>query len=147
MSNLFDIDVSPESPELLEFAKTTLRETPENREAGFKELRELLKQNPDLSYRDDEAFLTIILRCCHWYPESAIKLVSNVLQANQLKFHGSAYHLQSWILSKISPISSVLYKGCHGSLTFESCEIDKSRKNNRTCSCIDFYSIRINQND
>lgn len=76
MSNVFDIDVSPETPELLEFAKVTLRETPENREKGFKELRELLKQNPDLHYSDDEEFLTIVLRCCHWYAESAIKLVS-----------------------------------------------------------------------
>lgn len=76
MSNIFDLDVSPETPELLELARVQLRETPEIREAGFKELRELLKQNPDLHYRDDDAFLTIILRCCHWYADGAIKLVS-----------------------------------------------------------------------
>lgn len=76
MSNLYDIDVSPETPELLEIARVQLRETPEVREASFKELRELLKQNPDLHYGDDEAFLTIVLRSCHWYPDGAIKLVS-----------------------------------------------------------------------
>lgn len=76
MSNVFDIDVGPESPELLEIARVELRETPEVREASFKELRELLKQNSDLSYRDDDDFLEMVLRCCHWYPESAIKLVS-----------------------------------------------------------------------
>jgi hypothetical protein len=76
MSNVYDIDVSDETPELLEFARTALRETPENRENGFKELRELLKQNPDLHYREDDDFLTIILRCCHWYPEGAIQMVS-----------------------------------------------------------------------
>lgn len=76
MSYPFDIDVSPETAELLEIAKTQLRETPEIREAGFKELRELLKQNTDLNYRDDDEFLTVVLRCCHWYPEGAIKLVS-----------------------------------------------------------------------
>lgn len=76
MSHVFDIDTSPETPELLEVARVQLRETPENREAGFKQLRELLKQNPDLHYRDDDEFLTIVLRCCHWYPEGAIKLVS-----------------------------------------------------------------------
>lgn len=76
MSSLYDIDVSPETPELLEIARVQLRETPEIREASFKELRELLKQNPDLHYGDDEAFMTIVLRSCHWYPESAIKLVS-----------------------------------------------------------------------
>lgn len=78
MEKVFDIDTSPESPELKELARTLLRETPETREAGFKELRELLKQNPDLQYRDDEEFLTIVLRCCHWYPEGAIKLVGFV---------------------------------------------------------------------
>jgi retinaldehyde-binding protein 1 len=76
MSNVYDIDASPESPELLEIARVQLRETPEVREAAFKELRDLLKQNPDLHYRDDDSFLEVILRCCHWYPESAIKLVS-----------------------------------------------------------------------
>jgi retinaldehyde-binding protein 1 len=75
MANPFEIDIGPETPELLEFAKNTLRETPENREKGFKELRELLKQNPDLNYRDDDEFLTIVLRVCHWYPEGAIKMV------------------------------------------------------------------------
>lgn len=73
---VFDIDTSPETPELLATAEQQLRETPAIREAGFKALRELLKENPDLSYRDDDAFLTIVLRVCHWYPESAIKLVS-----------------------------------------------------------------------
>lgn len=77
MSKVFDIDDGPETPELLEAAKTMLRETPAIREQGFKELRELLKQNPDLHYGDDEAFLTIVLRCTHWYAESAIKLVSS----------------------------------------------------------------------
>jgi len=80
MSNIFDIDVSPESPELLETARVQLRETPENREKGFSELRELLKQNPDLNYRDDDAFLTIILRCCHWYAEGAIKLLRQIAE-------------------------------------------------------------------
>jgi retinaldehyde-binding protein 1 len=79
MSHVFDIDTSPESPELLKFAAEALNETPENREKGFRELRELLKQNPDLQYKDDEEFLTIILRCCHWYPESAIKMVSHTV--------------------------------------------------------------------
>lgn len=78
MPNVYDIDVSPESPELLETARVQLRETPEIREAGFKELRELLKQNSDLNFGDDPEFLTIVLRCCHWYAESAIKLVSTV---------------------------------------------------------------------
>lgn len=76
-TNPFDIDTSPESPELLAIAEKELRETPEIRQVGFAKLRELLKENPDLSYSDEEEFLIIVLRACHWYPESALKLVNN----------------------------------------------------------------------
>lgn len=82
MANLFQIDTSPESPELLAIAEKELRETPEIRAKGLAELRDLLKKNPDLNYTDDEEFLVIILRVCHWYPESAIKLVIFVYPAN-----------------------------------------------------------------
>lgn len=75
MSNKYDIDRSPETPELLAIAEKELRETPEIREKGLAELRKLLKENTDLTFSDDDEFLTIVLRCCHWYPESAIKLV------------------------------------------------------------------------
>lgn len=71
----YDIDKSPETPELLAIAEKELRETPEIREKGLAELRKLLKENTDLVFSDDDEFLTIVLRCCHWYPESAIKLV------------------------------------------------------------------------
>lgn len=73
----YDIDRSPETPELWAIAEKELRETPEVREKGLAELRKLLKENPDLSFSDDDEFLTIILRTTHWYPESAIKLVSS----------------------------------------------------------------------
>lgn len=76
MSNIYDIDRSPETPELLQIAKNELRETPENVASGLVKLRELLKENSDLKFRDDDEFLTIVLRCCHWYPESGLKLVS-----------------------------------------------------------------------
>lgn len=75
MSGLFDIETGPESPELLEIARVELRETPEVRQEGFKQLKELIKQNPDLNFPDNEQFMEVILRCCHWYPESAIKMV------------------------------------------------------------------------
>lgn len=78
--NLFDIDMGPESPELLAIAEKELRETPQIRKEGIAKLRELLKENEDLCYSDDDEFLTIILRACHWYPESAIKLVNNFKQ-------------------------------------------------------------------
>lgn len=83
-SSEYDIDMSPESAELLETARVQLRETPETRKAGFEKLRELLKENPDLNYRDDDQFLEVILRCTHWYPESAIALVSIKLNICQM---------------------------------------------------------------
>lgn len=100
MSAPFDIDTGPESPEVLEIARVQLRETPENREKGFKELRELLKKNPDLHFREDDAFLTVVLRCTHWYPESAIKLVSgrkllNILHIATLK----RFQIVSYLIS------------------------------------------------
>ena len=77
MSNKYDIDRSPETPELWAIAEKELRETPEIREKGLAELRKLLKENQDLVFGDDDEFLTIILRCCHWYPDGALKLVGD----------------------------------------------------------------------
>lgn len=71
----FDIDTSPPSPELLEFSRKDLRETPQVREAAILELRKLLHNATDLHYRDDDDFLMIFLRPCHFYAESALKMV------------------------------------------------------------------------
>jgi len=76
----YDIDSSPPTPELLEIAKKQLRETPEVREAAIKELRALLKANTDLHFADDDEFLTMILRPCHWYPESGLKLFRRIAE-------------------------------------------------------------------
>lgn len=72
----FDIDTSPPTPELLEVARRELRETPETRAAAIEDLRRLLHNATDLHYRDDDDFLLIFLRPCHFYPESALKMVS-----------------------------------------------------------------------
>lgn len=95
MSGIFDIETGPESAELLAVAREQLRETPEIRTEGFAKLKELMKQNADLNFPDDEEFLQVVLRCCHWlvlsyiffskifikfyfrYPESAMKMVRN----------------------------------------------------------------------
>lgn len=77
MTHKFDIDTDPPTPELLEVARKELRETPEVREASIKELRSLLKEATDLHYKDDDDFLLIFLRPCHFYPESALKMVSS----------------------------------------------------------------------
>ena len=66
----------PLTEELKEIAAKELRETPEIKEAALIELRRLLKENEDLYFLDDDYNLLIFLRPCHFYPESAIKLVS-----------------------------------------------------------------------
>lgn len=71
------IDDSPPKPEDLEIAKNELRETPEVVQAAIPELRELLRNDDNLHFKDDDETLTIFLRPCKWYPKSAYELVSN----------------------------------------------------------------------
>lgn len=78
MADQFVLDTSPISQETKKIAETELNETPERVEESVAELRRLLHENTDLYFRDDDNFLKIFLRPCHYYPESAIKLVSTV---------------------------------------------------------------------
>lgn len=73
----FVLDTSPLSAESTKIAEIELNETPERVEASIAELKRLLHDNPDLYFAEDERILKIFLRPCHYYPESAIKLVSN----------------------------------------------------------------------
>lgn len=76
MENPFTLQTDPNlSAETKEIAEKELRETPEVVKAALVELRELLKNDPTLYFRDDDEFLTIFLRPCKWYPESAYELV------------------------------------------------------------------------
>ncbi|XP_055838231.1 clavesin-2-like [Episyrphus balteatus] len=74
----FNIRDGYTTPEAWEIAKVELRETPEVREAAIKELRELLHACDDLKYRDDDEFLVIFLRACHFYPKSALEKLKTV---------------------------------------------------------------------
>lgn len=67
------------APETVELARQELRETPEVKEKALVELRDLLHAATDLHYRDDDEFLTIFLRACHWYPQSALEKVCKQL--------------------------------------------------------------------
>lgn len=76
-TNDFRLERSLElSPETRQVAETELRETPERVREALERLRELLKETKDLVFGDDDEILTIFLRPCKWYPESALKLVS-----------------------------------------------------------------------
>lgn len=72
----FVLDTSPLSAEAQKVAEIELNETPERVETSIAELRRLLHDNPDLNFSEDERILKIFLRPCHYFPESAIKLVS-----------------------------------------------------------------------
>lgn len=79
MADRFTLDTSPISPESKKIAEVELNETPERVEESIAELRRLLHENTDLYFRDDDEFLKIFLRPCHFYPESAIELVSEII--------------------------------------------------------------------
>lgn len=73
----FNIRAGYLKPETMEIAKNELRECNEIKESAIRELRELLQNCPDIYYRDDDDFLIIFLRACHFYPESAFEKVFN----------------------------------------------------------------------
>lgn len=65
-------------PETEKLAETELRETPEVKAAAIVELRQLLHEATDLFYKDSDEFLTIFLRACHFYPQSAIEKMRSI---------------------------------------------------------------------
>lgn len=74
----FILNTNALDAETTEIAVRELNETPERTAEAVEQLRKLLHENTDLYYADDDEFLISILRPCHFYPESAIKLVSNL---------------------------------------------------------------------
>lgn len=76
--NKFSIQTQPLGEEGQEIAKKELRETPEQVKESIAKLRELLKGKPELFFRDDDEILTIFLRPCKYYPESALALMERV---------------------------------------------------------------------
>uniref|UniRef100_A0A1B0AZA8 CRAL-TRIO domain-containing protein n=1 Tax=Glossina palpalis gambiensis TaxID=67801 RepID=A0A1B0AZA8_9MUSC len=74
----FNIRIGFLRPETVELAKNELRETSETKENAIKELRQLLQASPDLHYKDDDEFLIIFLRTCHFYPQSALEKMKSV---------------------------------------------------------------------
>lgn len=74
----FILDTNPVSAETQKIAEVELNETPERVEESIAELRRLLHSNEDLQFGDDDSTLKLFLRPCHFYPESAIKLVSKM---------------------------------------------------------------------
>lgn len=72
----FTLEIGPLSDDAKALAEKELRETPENVKKGIEELRELLKNDPSLTFDTDDEFLIIFLRPCKFYAKSAYELVS-----------------------------------------------------------------------
>ncbi|MCH1927441.1 hypothetical protein L6232_21820, partial [Shewanella sp. C31] len=69
------LERDPPTAEALEIAKNELRETPEVVQEALKKLRELVQNDPTINFRTDDEILTIFLRPCKYYPESALALM------------------------------------------------------------------------
>lgn len=72
----FVLNTAPPSAECLKQAEAELRETPEVVKQAIEELRELLRNDDTIYFRDDDEFLMIFLRPCKFYAKSAHELVS-----------------------------------------------------------------------
>lgn len=78
MAKTIRIEREDLTPELKKKAEEELRETPERVENALTELRELLKKNKDIYYKDSDDVLIRYLRPTKYYPESALALVSSM---------------------------------------------------------------------
>nr|CAH7740992.1 unnamed protein product [Callosobruchus chinensis] len=78
MSGEFALDTSPASPATLALAEKELRETPEIVSKALAELRELLKNDDTIYFKDDDETLIMYLRPCKFYAESAHKLMKRI---------------------------------------------------------------------
>lgn len=73
----FKLNTNPIDEETRQVAEKELNETPERTESAIAELRRLLQAATELHFYDDDEFLITFLRPCHFYPESALNLVSH----------------------------------------------------------------------
>ncbi|KAJ3655588.1 hypothetical protein Zmor_014711 [Zophobas morio] len=78
MSQSFELDTSPLDEETKKLAEEELRETPEIVEKALEELRELLKNDPTIYFKDDDETLIIFLRPCKFYAKSAYELMKRI---------------------------------------------------------------------
>nr|CAD7431802.1 unnamed protein product [Timema monikensis] len=69
------LEKEPLNPEIALVAEIELRETPERIKEATVALRELIRANKNLHYRDDDEFLIRFLRPTKFYPESALALM------------------------------------------------------------------------
>lgn len=76
----FILDPSPICEATRQKAEKELRETPEIVAAALAELRDLLKNDDTIYFKDDDEILIVFLRPCKFYAKSAYELVSFIIQ-------------------------------------------------------------------
>jgi hypothetical protein len=74
------LEIEDPSEEVKTIAEKELRETPERVKEATKALRELLRAEKTLYFRDDDEFLIKFLRPTKFYPESALELMKRVAE-------------------------------------------------------------------
>jgi len=77
------IETGAPSEEVMIVAEKELRETPERVKEATKALRELLRAETTLYFRDDDEFLIRFLRPTKFYPESALQLMKRAAEFKQ----------------------------------------------------------------
>uniref|UniRef100_A0A1I8P6M6 CRAL-TRIO domain-containing protein n=1 Tax=Stomoxys calcitrans TaxID=35570 RepID=A0A1I8P6M6_STOCA len=92
----FKFDFGEPSQFAKDVARTELRETPENVENGLKELRRLLRDEPNLHCPlEHDLWLMSFLRLAHFYPEEALKKYPEIcenLNLSAIKEYLEGYH-------------------------------------------------------
>ncbi|CAH1117990.1 unnamed protein product [Phaedon cochleariae] len=78
MSSPFALNTGHLDAETVAQAEKELRETLELRAQAFTELRALLKDDSTIFFADDDETLTIFLRPCKWYAQSAYELMKRI---------------------------------------------------------------------
>ncbi|CAG9864379.1 unnamed protein product [Phyllotreta striolata] len=78
MASPFCLDYSPPNDEWRSVAERELRETPENVKKGLEELKDLLRNDDEIYFKDDDEVLTMFLRPCKWYAKSAHELMTRI---------------------------------------------------------------------
>ncbi|RZC39186.1 retinaldehyde-binding protein 1, partial [Asbolus verrucosus] len=78
MAPPFELNTAPIDEETRKIAENELRETPENVKKGIEELRELLKNDPTIHFKDDDETLKVFLRPCKFYSKSTFELMKRI---------------------------------------------------------------------
>lgn len=136
----FKLNTNPINEETRLIAEKELNETPERVASAVAELRNLLQAATDLHYHDDEDFLITFLRPCHFYPESALNLVSktNNLHLLFISFNGN----EEWVVATCLSIAGNKLWLHSGAVSTVTTTHPPNRRDNNKCHIFSIHFIR-----